>query len=501
MAGLGGIVLLDEDFNDVFDGEVPGGWTFEFDGEPPIFNDGYMTAADRTRPKHRWTDSVSGSAAELYSDGSGRHGGFTGQIMWAAWKGDASNASVYTPPLDFSNASAAAIVFDSNLKGNVRCYIDVVLEGQEPLNVLSMIGWDDDAVRITSETAIVAEAAGQRNVRFLFHTDNNARWTFDNVKIVALTDINLPAQPVAISPRDTLEFTSGSVQLRASAYNDPDGSAHASSVWQLALADAGLANPSIDETVTAGDLTSYAVQGLAPGHRYVWRVKYIAADGRASGWSLPVTFDLAIPASATLLLSEDFEGLSGQTPPANWTHVNNNVPGGVPEYDGWTYIVVDDWISLFGQERDLTPFAPGSTIALADSDEYEGGAQGFNSELITPVLNNVSGNSVLVTLISSYRHYDEQIGEINYSFDGGSTWLNLIRWDRSGYSDNEFAETTVAKVIPGSNTASQLKVMFKLYGSGGEGGTHSDNDWWWAIDDVRVYAVPEIVGVENWMLH
>ena len=487
---MGGIALLDENFDDVFDGEVPDGWTFEFTGEPPQFNDGYMTAADATRPKHRWTDSVNDSADELWGDGSGRHGGFSGRLMWAAWKGDLSNARVFTPPFDFSNASAGALIFDSNLKSNAPVFISVALEGQDPVEVFSMRGWEDDAVRITTETIIVPEVAGQSNARFVFHTADSARWTFDNVRVVALTDLNLPEQPVAIGPEGDVPYTGGTAELTATAFNDPDAQGHASSRWQLALAATGFSNPLVDVTVTEGNLTMLSVRDIIPTYSYVWRVKYIATDGRESGWSLPARFDVQPPEGGTILLSEGFDGLSGQTPPEGWTHVNNNIPGGNPEYDGWTYIGVDDWVALFAQERDQHPFVPGTTIALADSDEYQGAEQGFNSELITPTISNPSGDPVILILTSSYRHYDEQIGEINYSFDGGSTWQNLIRWDASEYADNEFAEAAVGMLIPDAETASEFQIMFKLYGSAGPEGIHSNNDWWWAIDDVLVMTAP-----------
>ncbi|MBZ0255202.1 fibronectin type III domain-containing protein, partial [bacterium] len=487
---LDGFELLSEDFDDASEGEAPQGWEFvgtDFEG----FGDGEFGPIQLTRPRYRWADFTAGDDAnQVNVAGDGRHGGFKGQVSWVAgWAHDMSDNGYLTPVLDFSNATTGWVIFDSCFKGGGTAYIDVVIDDGEPTNVYSFGAFSGgNGVRSSVETvSLPPDVAGKSNVRIQFRTNKSSEsWTFDNVRIVASSDATFIEQPVAQSPLGTASYTPGFTTLKTSAYNDPDGEAHTTSRWEVARANVGFERPIVDELVSEGDLTSYQIQNLAPGNEYIFRVKYLTDSGRESPWSLPGHFMVTVD-GGELLLSENFDNQEGQTNPEGWSQVNNNEEGGYPEFNGWSFLTLE-FFESYQQSRENSPYLTGR-IADADSDEYDQSGNGFNSELISPVI-NPGGEKVLLAFDSLYRHYPSQIAELNVSLDGGASFQNVFTWDSSVFGESELAPEPVIIEIPGSETTNQLQIMWKLYGNEGDSGTISLNDWWWAIDNVHAFTYP-----------
>ena len=497
-----GFELLSENFDDASEGEAPQGWEFvgtDFEG----FGDGEFGAIHVTRPRYRWADFTDGdSANEVNVAGDGRHGGFKGQVSWVAgWSHDMSDNAFLTPVLDFSDATTGWLIFDSCFKGGGDAYIDVVIDGGDPINIHSFGAFSGgNGVRSSVETVTLPpDVAGQSNVRIQFRTNKTSQsWTFDNVRVVASSDATFIDQPVAQSPAGTVNYTPGFTTLTASAFNDPDGEAHISTRWQLARANIGFDRPIVDVLVADGDLTSYQIKNLAPGNEYIFRVKYASDGGRESPWSLPGRFTATVGGGA-LLLSENFDAQEGQTNPSGWTQVNNNDPGGFDEFNGWSFLTLD-FFESYGQGRAGSPYLSGR-VADADSDEYEqAGVGAFNSELISPTL-NPDGKSLMVIYDQIYQHYSGQIGELNYSLDNGATWVNLIRRSLTDLPNDERFAAPEIVTIPEAAGSSQVKLMWKLYGAGGSDGTKGLNEWFWVIDNVKMYSVQAGSPVQDWMVH
>ncbi|MDP8242599.1 MAG: fibronectin type III domain-containing protein [Candidatus Hinthialibacter antarcticus] len=499
---LDGFDLLTEDFDDASEGEAAQGWEFvgtDFEG----FGDGEFGAIHVTRPRYRWADFTAGDDSNSVNvAGDGRHGGFKGQVSWVAgWSHTMVDNEYLTPALDFSDATTGWLIFDSCFKGSGDAYVDIVIDGGEPINVHSFGAFSGgNGVRSSVETVTFPpDVAGKSNVRVLFRTNKNSEsWTFDNVRIVASSDATFIDQPVAQQPSGEVNYTPGFITLNGSAYTDPDGETHGSTRWQIARANVGFERPIVDEITSEGDLTAYQIRNLAPGNEYIFRVKYASDAGRESPWSLPGRFMVTVN-GGELLVSEDFNSQSGQDNPSGWTQVNHNDPDGFPEFNGWSFLTLE-FFESYAQGRDGSPYFDGN-VADADSDEYEqSGVGAFNSELISPTL-NPGGKGLLVAYDQIYQHYSGQVGELNYSLDNGATWVNLIRRSLTDLpNDERFAEPELVE-IPDAANSSEVKIMWKLYGAGGSDGTKALNEWFWVIDNVKILSVPADSPVQDWMIH
>ena len=216
------------------------------------------------------------------------------------------------------------------------------------------------------------------------------------------------------------------------------------------------------------------------------------------------------PASGVTLFSEDFEGLtlgpytspsetpSGtgsdftSTPPAGWVQDNTTTPaGGVPEFFGWTFHDVDSWDGTSGQRRGEFTLANGSTVMLADGDEYSDaagfsiGANSINVFITTPTIDvsSVIGD-VTLSFFSSFRGEADQAGIVDVIFDGdvGSA-TEVFRRDTGSFVDPDSLNEDV-EILFGTGGASEIQVRF--------GYVDADNNWWWAVDNVAVSGeVPE----------
>lgn len=231
------------------------------------------------------------------------------------------------------------------------------------------------------------------------------------------------------------------------------------------------------------------------------------------------------PTPGATLLSQDFEllplgpavfetvGLTPNgrdfttVPPTGYAIDNSQMPpGGVPEWNGWSFADKSFWSTQGGQGR--ANFARGTgTVAVADDDEWDDTStlnNSFNSLFITsPIaLSTVAQNSAVLEFDSSFRPEDSaiennQVGKLDVSFDGGTNWTNLLTLDRNNTSGvatapnvNERRSLNVAN--PGTGS---MRFRFGLTGT---------NDFWWAIDNVKVtgntngLAFPGILDATTW---
>jgi len=215
-------------------------------------------------------------------------------------------------------------------------------------------------------------------------------------------------------------------------------------------------------------------------------------------------------ASANVIFSEDFEGVTLQeytsasenapntgtehwSPdlPAGWTRDNTTTLAmGPVEFFGWTVHNKEAWIETAGnQSRDTFTGGIGNVL-VADGDEYDDlgdiDPNFFNVFAQTPVidLTGVDQSKLQLSFDSSFRAYPTQIGTVDVSFDGGTTFSNILTIDSSQLGFSEFAdpvETFDANEL--NPTGTDMVVRF--------GVTEAGNDWWWAVDNVQVTEVPE----------
>jgi hypothetical protein len=234
-----------------------------------------------------------------------------------------------------------------------------------------------------------------------------------------------------------------------------------------------------------------------------------------------------------ILYSQDFEGLElgpvvqevepaggdydpdavwTNVPPEGWTRrVADDMPGlddefvGVEEFEGWTFVDADWWTQTAGdQQRSFFSLAEGSTVAVADPDEWDdiGSPKdlgNFNAWLATPPINitGAEANSVRLDFVSSWRDeaFDDgdltnnQTATITVAFDGGAA-TEVLRWE-SDPSDPDFYDDATDDVVslPLSNPASATSMVIEF------GLIDSKNDWWWAVDNIEVTAVGGVGGI------
>lgn len=237
------------------------------------------------------------------------------------------------------------------------------------------------------------------------------------------------------------------------------------------------------------------------------------------------------------LLDEDFESLPLLDPveevgaegddvvtriaPAGWTIDNSGIPGlgdpetdGIVDWAGWSFANKDWWAEAAG-DQNRTQFARGQgTIMVADSDEWDDDDNPvddtgdlYDTFIKTPVINIPSGipaGRLQLIFDSSWRDEADTAGPdnpasnqtatINAFYNGSSAGIEVLRWESDEESDffkNDAEDERVVLDLQYDGSASSVQLEFGL----GE----SNNDWWWAIDNllVAVPADPSILRINT----
>jgi len=229
----------------------------------------------------------------------------------------------------------------------------------------------------------------------------------------------------------------------------------------------------------------------------------------------------AVPTTGATLLTQNFEflpliafpaGIGGGdgtdytlVPPLNYT-VDNSLlaTGGQVPYRGYSFMDKNSWIREAGQSRDA--FTKGiGTVAVADPDQFDDATNGgaFNSRFLSRPINltGVTANTVVLDFDSSFRPEDSQIGTLDVRFDGGA-WTQILRLDPTNTS-NAAPSATVNPVNLNESLRSGVPTGISTGGLGAapfrsilnpvgattmelRWGTVGQNDWWWALDNIRV---------------
>lgn len=240
-------------------------------------------------------------------------------------------------------------------------------------------------------------------------------------------------------------------------------------------------------------------------------------------------FSSARVASARVVLfQEDFESLSlgpninesladpnawTQTPPSGWSVDDSAMPTinlpaiGVKEWEGWSF-ADKTWWSNAAQNQGRFEFSLGQgTVAVADPDEWDdrgAPASGspfrgyFNAWMQTPAieLTSAAPGSAKLTFASSWRdeccddgpQNNSQTAVIRASYDNGATFGDALRWNStpsSGFFKDDATNEQVLVNLDNPANASNVILQFGLLNAG--------NDWWWAVDNIEVYAPTTLV--------
>lgn len=244
----------------------------------------------------------------------------------------------------------------------------------------------------------------------------------------------------------------------------------------------------------------------------------IAGDTPLTLTSREVKVTVYVPQANTLLFSEDFNGLPlgpnvdeavagtnvwTKTAPSGWTPDDSGVPGagtandGVTEWAGWAFADNDWWASVDDQERSAFTKSTGAAM-IADPDEWDDQAHApgqYNTFISTPdiALQDAAENSAVLTFDSSWRYETPQGATVEVSFDGGANWSELLRFSSDTNSGDFKPDNTNETIsVPVFNQAGSTTVRFRF------GLITAGNNWWWAVDNVKLSGTTPLDGFETW---
>lgn len=173
-------------------------------------------------------------------------------------------------------------------------------------------------------------------------------------------------------------------------------------------------------------------------------------------------------------------------PPAGWVNNSSGVPGygtgndGVTEWAGWSFADKDFWTTVSGNQN-RTDFVRGSgVIAVADPDEWDDASHPsgtYNTFLTTPAISlaDTLPNSVKLKFDSSFRAEGNMFGSIDLSYDDFATSTRIFT------RLTEDARNEPVSIPINNPAGGSVKFRFGL--------TNAGNNWWWAVDNIRVTRV------------
>jgi VCBS repeat-containing protein len=206
--------------------------------------------------------------------------------------------------------------------------------------------------------------------------------------------------------------------------------------------------------------------------------------------------------------------------PAGWTRDNMSTPPpstypdgtfdtGGETYYGWHVMDIDSWIaeqgdqsrSSFQNEFQYPGFSAPSTgshnhILVADGDSYDDyeslSTNHMNTYAYLPPVNLKGGvdGTLKLDFDSSFRPEDPSDGlqqaTVDVSYDGGSTWTNLLTMDNSNgpkapYSAGDLSRVNQHITLNAANPAGAI-AQFRF------GYLDASNEWWWSVDNINVTA-------------
>lgn len=230
---------------------------------------------------------------------------------------------------------------------------------------------------------------------------------------------------------------------------------------------------------------------------------------------------------------EDFEGLTLEpfgvaagTPPGdgtdytddvtNWTIDNSGMLAGCDEgaFDGWAAMDSDSWVNQQGGQgrTALSTFGTNNTLLVADGDAFYDFDFSFNPPDPVPAqavntyisrtydLTGYDSRTVRVSLDFEFRIENAQRGTIEVSFDNGATWATLEDIDNADGMNTQGANDDFVTTqfdgngfpipyVAGTDFPARISNSMILR----IGYLNADNNWWFAVDNVRVEA--EVGGV------
>ena len=297
------------------------------------------------------------------------------------------------------------------------------------------------------------QADNQTRVRFRFAQAGTASWYFgvDDFGVYSIVPVaTKPAAP-AVTGASSVSFFGKQAKFTGSPFAGiHPGDVLASTLWQISSssdfsAPNGLAKPFLTITV-AGNSTSLEtnlLERVFPGVTYYVSAQYSDQNGLKSDFGTPFSF--TVEALPTPIVLETFEATPDLGVPAGWTRSNqtdtataglNAADPNSDVYKDWT-VVPFATLEAFGGGRADTNVVSGKSV-YAESDNRSGNQI---QSLLTPVFDLRGKNSVWVAFRSNYVQNQDSIGVLEYTIDGGQTWLPVVYLINDKPSNSDIVRT------------------------------------------------------------
>ncbi|MCG8510584.1 MAG: dockerin type I domain-containing protein, partial [Rhodospirillales bacterium] len=175
-----------------------------------------------------------------------------------------------------------------------------------------------------------------------------------------------------------------------------------------------------------------------------------------------------------------------------WTRDNSGMADSSSNlaYDGGTAVNINEWVAEQGQGRNSQGVLSGNNALVFDGDGWQDFSSnpqlGFNSYWSRDVdLSGIDSSNLTVSFSYEFRAYDQQTGLAQVSFDAGATWTTLLELDSEVIGNTNYASgnPTYTAGTDFTPTSENMTIRF--------GKIDADNDWWFAVDNVRV-APPQV---------
>ncbi len=346
---------------------------------------------------------------------------------------------------------------------------------------------------------------------------------------VSVNEDGFTAQMTAFNPDGSVMTGVKDIFSKSSFTGDIDGSGFVDSSDLALLIKNWLCQKPANPTRTVipdfeGMTETSAKETIRNLQLYVAQTEYTYNPGAAAGTVIAQTpeagkeVDISTGVSITvaydgdLIFSENFDVLTlgpnvhewlledeafTHTPPSGWyidaagVSTINDPDRGVHEWQGWSFTDKVWWAQTAGGQNRSQFTKANSIIAVADPDEWDDRGTNptpenlgtYNTFLKTPEisLNAVRENTAVLFFDSSWRPEDYQKASIRVSFDGGvfeeiMTWTSTAGENYKADATNE----TVSLILNNPPGTANMVIEFGL--------TEAGNDWWWAIDNLKIIA-------------
>ncbi len=260
-----------------------------------------------------------------------------------------------------------------------------------------------------------------------------------------------------------------------------------------------------NETVTLAIDNPAGAQSMVIAFRYFdagnhwwWAIDNVEVSGLFEIFS--ENFDsLALGPNVDEALAGD--AVWTKTAPAGWVIDDSLVPGagdpendGVTEWAGWSFADRAWWSETAGDQR-RTEFTRGTgVVAVADGDEWDDLPRepgNMSTLLSTPPIDisGVPAGAGILVFDSSWRPEVQQTAVVTAAFDGGAP-IEIVRFDSDPASANfkdHAPNDTIEALLQNPAGASTVVLTFGYLDAG--------NNWWWAIDNIRLTVATLPSGV------